>query len=61
MKKIFALLFAATMLLAAHCEGPEPEPEPEPEPVVSDFAKGADVSWLTQMEHDGCKFYTPTG
>ena len=61
MKKFLALLFAATLLLAAHCEGPEPEPKPEPEPDMTDVAKGADVSWLTQMEHDGCKFYTPTG
>ena len=61
MKKIFAILLAATTLMAVHCNKPEPEPEPEPEPVLTDFAKGADVSWLTQMEHDGCKFYTPTG
>jgi arabinogalactan endo-1,4-beta-galactosidase len=26
-----------------------------------DFAKGADVSWLTQMENAGRKFYTATG
>ena len=61
MKKIIALLLAATCLLAAHCQGPEPEPDPDPDPVVTDFAKGADVSWLTQMEHDGCKFYTGQG
>ena len=23
------------------------------------FARGADVSWLTQMEAEGLKFYTP--
>lgn len=28
---------------------------------MSDFAKGADVSWLTEMEADGKKFYTPQG
>lgn len=61
MKRVFAILFSAAMLMAANCEGPEPQPDPDPDPVVSDFAKGADVSWLTQMEHDGCKFYTPTG
>lgn len=26
---------------------------------TDDFAKGADVSWLTQMEAEGLKFYTP--
>lgn len=24
---------------------------------MSGFAKGADVSWLTEMENDGVKFY----
>ena len=60
MKKIIAVLIAATLLMATQCNEPQPTPEPEPEPEVTDFAKGADVSWLTQMEHDGCKFYTPT-
>ncbi len=27
----------------------------------STFAKGADVSWLTEMEHDGKKFYDKSG
>ena len=61
MKKFFILLFSAAILMAAGCERPEPEPEPEPEPVVLDFAKGADVSWLTQMEQEGCRFYTAQG
>lgn len=29
--------------------------------VVSSFIKGADVSWLTQMEASGSKFYTSAG
>ena len=61
MKKYFALLMAATMLLAVNCNKPTPEPDPDPDPVPTDFARGADVSWLTQMEHDGCKFYTGQG
>ena len=61
MKKFFILLFSAAILMAAGCERPEPEPEPEPEPIVLDFAKGADVSWLTQMEQEGCRFYTAKG
>jgi len=35
-----------------------------PEPPVYDmtgFAKGADVSWLTQMENEGCLFYDSIG
>jgi arabinogalactan endo-1,4-beta-galactosidase len=27
----------------------------------SQFVKGADVSWLTQMESDGIKFYNSSG
>src|SRR5215467_1968769 len=29
--------------------------------VTSSFAKGADISWLTQMEASGYKFYTAGG
>ncbi|MEJ8820205.1 glycoside hydrolase family 53 protein [Lacibacter sp. H407] len=40
----------------------EPTPTPDPPPVVqSDFAKGADVGWLTEMEAAGKKFYTAAG
>ena len=28
---------------------------------MTGFAKGADVSWLTQMEKEGCKFYNAGG
>lgn len=28
---------------------------------MTGFAKGADVSWLTEMEKDGVKFYTKDG
>lgn len=30
-------------------------------PVSTNFAKGADISWLTQMESSGRKFYSSTG
>ena len=30
-------------------------------PTTSDFAKGADVSWITEMEAKGNKFYTSAG
>src|ERR1700753_739463 len=39
---------------------PNPDPTPTPTPVVAEFAKGADVSWITQMEADGQKFYNST-
>lgn len=51
----------AFFVLAA-CGGAD-SPQP-PEPPVYDmtgFAGGADVSWLTQMEKEGCKFYNRNG
>ena len=59
MKRLFVLLSVSLALLSASCE--KPAPEPEPEPVVTVYAKGADVSWLTQMEKEGCKFYSASG
>ena len=59
MKYFFALTGLLLLLSSASCE--KPEPEPEPEPVAAEFARGADVSWLTQMEKDGCRFYTAQG
>ena len=70
--KNFLIAILATAMFAA-CEknpyGPTnhtPEPDkPEPEqPAVTTkggYAKGADISWLTQMEADGQKFYTAAG
>ena len=37
------------------------KPETEPDPVETTFVTGADVSWLTEMEHDGKKFYDRKG
>ncbi|MFI5129918.1 MAG: arabinogalactan endo-beta-1,4-galactanase [Chitinophagales bacterium] len=47
--------------LAVSCDkmGP-PAPPPTP-PGSADFAKGADVSWVTQMESTGRKFYNSAG
>ncbi len=36
-------------------------PIPVPTPIPSTFAKGADISWLTEMEASGKKFYTSSG
>lgn len=38
-----------------------PDPEPEPKPVEVAFAKGADISWVTEMEDKGYKFYDAAG
>ena len=39
---------------------PEPEPEPTPTPTVT-FAKGADISWASEMEAGGIKFHQKDG
>lgn len=64
--KIFPLLLAATGFCMAGCTEDSPvtkkDPDAPEKPVyekIQGFAKGADVSWLTQMEHEGLKFYTP--
>ena len=44
------------VLTAASCGDPKPSPGPDNHSKVN-FAKGADVSWVTQMERDGIKFY----
>ena len=40
---------------------PMPDPEPDPKPVEVAFAKGADISWVTEMEDKGYKFYDASG
>ena len=60
MKTIFIFLF--TVLVFAACKKKDSSsPEPNPPPGNQFFAKGADVSWLTQMEAEGQKFYNSNG
>jgi arabinogalactan endo-1,4-beta-galactosidase len=40
---------------------PNPDPDPNPNPGPANFAKGADISWLTEMETAGKKFYNSSG
>lgn len=60
---ISAFALAATVLCGSCSEdGPATNPRQEPvEPIEKEtgFARGADVSWITQMEAEGRKFYTP--
>lgn len=55
---LFLLLFAL-----ASCHKTDPnltQPDPDP-PATDSFAKGADVSWVTEMEAAGKKFYNASG
>lgn len=64
MINIFPTLALAVAMAAAGCteNGPVTSPRQEETPAIvkeTGFARGADVSWLTQMEAEGEKFYTP--
>ncbi len=45
----------------APSHAPTPEKPDDPTHPTSDFARGADVSWLSELEDNGCKFYSNTG
>lgn len=63
-KKIFKLLLAIAvvtgLIIFQSCDKNDGGGEITP-PVTDTFAKGADVSWLTQMEATGKKFYNASG
>lgn len=60
MKKILAVVFTLCTALSCHKNngGNSPVIDPVPNP---NFAKGADISWVTEMEAAGKKFYNNTG
>lgn len=61
MKKLW---FWLLWLMAFGCkknDAPQPAPDPTPTPAASTFAKGADISWVTEMEAAGKRFYNGFG
>jgi len=61
--KIMARIGVALLILinSIVCKKASNEIIPEPQPASAQFAKGADGSWLTQMEVEGQKFYNSNG
>ena len=59
MRKLSLLLLAA-LLLPGAC-GKNTPPAPDPDPVSATLVKGADISWVTEMESRGFKFYDAAG
>ncbi len=64
--RFLALIGIFFLTLGLSCKkstGTPVDPPPAPPPVVpaTGFVKGADVSWITQMEASGKKFYTSAG
>ena len=61
MKRLFVLALVGFLSFScskSNSQGGNPPPTP---PGNSNFAKGADVSWLTEMEASGRKFYNSAG
>lgn len=64
MPMIASVLLAAASFFGACSQNNAPEsasPGEAPEPDRTTFAKGADVSWVTQLEKEGEKFYNKEG
>ncbi|MBL0355621.1 MAG: glycosyl hydrolase 53 family protein [Chitinophagaceae bacterium] len=57
-KSQYFFLLLAGNVSCSKSTTPNPVP-PVPAPAL--FAKGADIGWLSQMEHDGVKFYNMAG
>ncbi len=57
------LLYIFAIVATSGCKKTKSaEPTPTPPPVVqTNFVKGADVGWITEMEAAGKKFYTAAG
>lgn len=60
------MIAAASVISLAACEKDQDKPgkEEDESPVTAPkngYAEGADISWLTEMEKDGVKFYTASG
>lgn len=58
MRIVFVVLLLTGLV---GCKGKIPGPDPLPNPTPTSFAKGADVSWITEMEAAGKKFYNSNG
>lgn len=58
MRTFFLLL--GICLISACGKNPPPEPDPGSS-VESSFVKGADISWVTEMESKGFKFFNAAG
>lgn len=61
MKIFFSFLLAVCLSSCTKSSSSGIPPSPFPQPQVPIFAKGADVSWLTEMEAASKKFYNTSG
>ena len=66
--RIYILTLAAAVTICSCDDNPygptgyiPPTPQPEEPVTAGGYAKGADISWITEMEKDGQKFYNAAG
>ena len=60
MKRLFYIFILLAAVACKKSKTADPDPNPDPSNPV-EFAKGADISWVTQMEAAGRKFYNAAG
>jgi arabinogalactan endo-1,4-beta-galactosidase len=59
---VLALISVVTACSKSGDTSPTPDPDPTPPPLPpAVFAKGADISWVTEMEASGRKFFNASG
>lgn len=61
MKRTLLLIASIASCFLGSCTKDIQAPNFPDVPLATNFAKGADVSWMTQMEAAGIKFYNQTG
>lgn len=61
MKKFFFILFGIFLLPSVYCKPVSSSAQENKIPFPADFARGADISWVTEMEDDGIKFCNDSG
>src|SRR5690242_17122435 len=62
MKGLMKILFLTLLIFTfLQCKKNSSAPPLDSVNADSSFAKGADISWLTQMEASGIKFYNSSG
>lgn len=59
--KLIGSVFGVCLMLLTGCTRDISAPEFPDVPLAANFAKGADVSWMTEMEASGLKFYNNSG
>lgn len=60
-KAVFILCFFCLVFSACQSKDQGPTPIPPPLTLPANFAKGADISWITEQEATNIKFYNSTG